>query len=326
MTSDSGRAAIVVDQGEDESRRGVLLGAAAYGMWGIFPIYFHMLAPSGALEILGQRIVWSAFFCLIAWVWLQDISWVKDLLRSPRRLALLTVAAFILSANWGIYIYAVVQDNVVEASLGYFINPLVLVVMGVVLLHERLRPLQWTAVGLGAVAVAIMTIDYGRPPWIALSLAFSFAVYGFIKKMVGGQIGALESMTTETVVLVPFALGLVVWLELSGRGTFSQDAPWHGLMLVGTGIITPLPLICFAAAARRVPLTTMGLLQFTSPVLQLVCGVVIFGEHVPAVRWFGFGIVWLALVALTIDSIRSLRRKARPVVTVDSTAEAGAAT
>ncbi|MGC4190850.1 MAG: EamA family transporter RarD [Thermomicrobiales bacterium] len=298
-------------QSDAESRQGFLLGAAAYGMWGVFPIYFHLLVPAGALEILGQRIVWSMVFCLLVWAFIRDIGWAKELLRSPRRLGLLTLAALVLSVNWGIYIYAVVADNVVEASLGYFINPLVLVVMGVLLLHERLRSLQWLAVGLGTVAVLVMTVDYGRLPWIALTLAFSFAIYGFIKKLVGGQIGALESMTTETVVLAPFALILVAWLEASGRGTFSQDAPWHGLMLVGTGIITPLPLVCFAAAARRVPLTTMGLLQFSAPILQLICGVAIFGEHVPPVRWFGFGIVWVALVVLTIDSVRHLRNRTR---------------
>lgn len=309
--------------GEEEGRRGLVLGAAAYGMWGIFPIYFHLLSPAGSLEILGQRIVWSMVFCTLAWLVIRDVGWIRVLLRSPRRLALLTIAAYILAVNWGVYIYAVVADNVVEASLGYFINPLVLVVMGVVLLHERLRPLQWLAVGLGTVAVVIMAVDYGRPPWIALTLAFSFAIYGFIKKLVGGQIGALESMTTETAVLAPLALALVVWLEVSGRGTFTQDAPLHGLMLIGTGVITPLPLICFAAAARRVPLTTMGLLQFVAPVLQLVCGVLIFGEHVPLVRWVGFGIVWLALVALTVDSVRHLRSRSR--VAEVAMAEAGAA-
>jgi chloramphenicol-sensitive protein RarD len=319
-TSTGGRAA---DASDGESRRGVVLGAAAYGMWGVFPIYFHMLAPSGALEILGQRIIWSTVFCLLAWVYLRDIGWVRTLLRSPRRLGLLALAAFVLSANWGIYIYAVVADNVVEASLGYFINPLVLVVMGVLLLHERLRPMQWLAVGLGTLAVIIMAVDYGRLPWIALSLAFSFAIYGFIKKLVGGQIGALESMTTETVVLAPFALALVAWLEMTGRGTFSHDTPWHGLMLVGTGIITPIPLVCFAAAARRVPLTTMGLLQFVAPILQLICGVLIFGETVPAVRWIGFGIVWVALVVLTADSIRHLRSRSR--IQEIAVAEAGAA-
>lgn len=308
---------------EDEGRRGLLLGAAAYGMWGVFPIYFHLLSPAGSLEILGQRIVWSMVFCSLAWLVIRDVRWVRDLLHSPRRLALLTLAAYILAVNWGVYIYAVVADNVVEASLGYFINPLVLVVMGVVLLHERLRPLQWAAVGLGTVAVVIMAVDYGRPPWIALTLAFSFAIYGFIKKLVGGQIGALESMTTETAVLAPLALVLVVWLEASGRGTFTLDAPWHGLMLVGTGIITPLPLVCFAAAARRVPLTTMGLLQFLAPVLQLICGVFVFGEHVPVVRWIGFGIVWLALVALTVDSVRHFRERSR--LQSIALAEAGAA-
>jgi chloramphenicol-sensitive protein RarD len=167
------------------------------------------------------------------------------------------------------------------------------------------------AVSLGAAAVTIIAIDYGRLPWIALTLAISFSIYGFIKKQVGGGIGALAGMTTETVILAPFALGAIIWLEATGRGTFSQDAPWHGIGLLGTGIATAIPLLFFAAAARRVPLTTMGLLQFLAPILQLLCGVFAFGEDVPVTRWVGFGFVWIALVLLAIDSVRAARRAAQ---------------
>jgi len=289
----------------------VLFGAAAYGMWGVFPLYFSVLAPAGAMEILVNRIVWSMLFCAVVWVVLRDVSWIRPLLAVPSRLFLLTVAAFVLAINWGGYIYAVTVDNVVETSLGYFINPLVLVLMGVVILHERLRPLQWAAVGIGALAVLVIAFDYGRPPWIALTLAFSFAIYGFIKKHVGADIGALASMTTETAVLAPFALAALVWIEVTGRGTFSHDPPGHALLLLASGAVTAGPLILFAAAARRVPLTTMGLLQFLAPVLQLICGVVILGEHVPPVRWAGFGLVWIALALLTFDSLQAARRRAR---------------
>ncbi len=294
-----------------ESERGVLFGAAAYGMWGVFPLYFNALAPAGALEILVNRVVWSMLFCAIVWIVLRDLSWVRPLLAVPRRLFLLVIAAIFLAINWGGYIYAVTVENVVETSLGYFINPLVLVLMGVLILHERLRPMQWTAVGIGAVAVLVIAFDYGRPPWIAMTLAFSFAIYGFIKKHVGADIGALASMTTETAVLAPFALIALVWIEASGRGTFTHDPPWHALLLLASGVITTGPLICFAAAARRVPLTTMGLLQFLAPVLQLICGVVILGEYVPPVRWVGFGLVWVALTLLTIDSMRAARARGR---------------
>ena len=295
-------------EGDD---RGVLLGAGAYILWGIFPLYFHMLAPASAGEILAHRMIWSLVFCAIAWLVIRDLSWVKDLFAEPRRFFLLVTAAVFLAINWAVYIYAITIGNIVEGSLGYFINPLFLVLMGVFLLHERLRMMQWIAVGVGAVAVLVIAFDYGRPPWIALALALSFSSYGFIKKKVGPGIGALASMTTETVVQAPFALAILIWLETTGRGTFSQHAPWHGLGLVGTGIITAFPLIMFAAAARRVPLTTMGLLQFLTPILQLICGVVVLGERVPATRWIGFGLVWVALVLLTVDSVQAANRRGR---------------
>jgi chloramphenicol-sensitive protein RarD len=288
---------------------GVLFGFAAYGMWGLFPLYFHTLAPATPWEILFQRIFWSMLFCALAWCFLRDRSWIRKLLDVPHRVGLLAVAAYILAINWGGYIYAVSVENVVETSLGYFINPLVLVVMGVVLLHERLRPAQWIAIGIGAMAVLVIAIDYGRPPWIALTLAFSFAIYGFIKKRVGTQIGALESMTAETALLIPAAIGGLVWIEVTGRGTFTQQGPAHALSLVLSGPLTAVPLICFAAAARRVPLATMGMLQFLAPVLQLVCGVLILNEHVPPVRWIGFGLVWVALVILSADSLRAARAR-----------------
>lgn len=292
-----------------DSRSGVLYGVAAYGMWGIFPIYFHILSPAGTVEILANRIVWSAVFCLLAWVVLRDLSWVRPLIAVPQRLVLLTVAALVLAVNWCGYIYAVNQNNVVETSLGYFINPLVLVLMGVVFLHERLRPLQWAALATGTVAVLVIAVDYGRPPWIALTLAFSFAIYGFIKKKVGPVIGALESMTVETIVLAPIALIVLVWIEAGHNGTLFTEGPGHTFALMISGVITAIPLICFSAAARRVALSTMGFLQFLAPTLQLVIGVWVLGEHVPGARWIGFGIVWIALVMLTADTILHSRRR-----------------
>lgn len=291
--------------------RGVAFGAGAYILWGIFPLYFHMLSPSSAGEILAHRMIWSLVFCAIAWCVIRDLSWVKELFAGPGRLFLLAMAALFLAINWAVYIYAITIGDIVEGSLGYFINPLFLVLMGVFLLHERLRMMQWIAVGIGAAAVLVIAFDYGRPPWIALALALSFSSYGFIKKKVGPGIGALASMTTETVVQAPFAMAILIWLETTGRGTFSEHAPWHGVGLIGTGIITAFPLIMFAAAARRVPLTTMGLLQFLTPILQLICGVVVLGERVPATRWIGFGMVWIALILLTVDSVQSANRRGR---------------
>jgi len=294
-----------------EVARGTLQGAAAYALWGVFPLYFHLLLPAGAVEIVIHRVVWTLVVCLVLVAVLRDTGWVRPLLRAPRSLLTLAVAAAVIALNWGVYVYAVNSGHVVEAALGYFVNPLVTVLAGVVLLHERLRPLQWAAVALGLVAVVVLTVDYGRPPWIALVLAVSFATYGLMKNKVGVGLGALASLTSETVLLAPFAVAGLVWLELAGSGTFTAESPGHALLLVSTGLATAGPLLLFAAAARRVPLTTIGLLQFMTPVLQLLCGVVLLGERVPPSRWVGFGIVWLALVLLSADSVRTARRRSR---------------
>ncbi len=295
--------------GEREVRRGTVFGGLAYLLWGVFPLYFHALLPAGSIEILVHRVVWSLLVCLVLVAVLRDTSWIRPLLAAPRRLARLGFAAMFIAVNWGVYIYGVNSGQVVEASLGYFINPLVTVLLGVVLLRERLRRLQWVAVGLGAVAVVVLTVDYGHVPVIALVLAGSFATYGLMKKRIGVDLGALGSLTAETALLFPFAAAALVWLEVTGRGTMAHQPPWHGLLLASTGIATAVPLLMFAAAARRVPLTTIGLLQFTTPVLQLLCGVLLLGEHVPASRWVGFSIVWLALGVLTADQVRAARAR-----------------
>lgn len=286
-------------------RRGTLFGAGAYLLWGAFPLYFHALLPANALEILLHRMIWSLAFCLVALAALRSFGWVRPLLRHPARLVMLGIAAVTIAMNWGVYIYAVNSGHVVEAALGYFFNPLVTVMLGVVLLRERLRVLQWFAVTLGLVAAVVLTLDYGRPPWVALVLALSFATYGLMKKRVGVGLGALQSLSTETALLFPFAIGALIWLELGGQGTFTSEGLGHTLLLASTGIATAVPLLLFAAAARRIPLVTIGLLQFMTPVLQLLCGVLLMGEVVPPSRWVGFGIVWLALVVLTADSLRA---------------------
>ena len=227
------------------------------------------------------------------------------LVRSPRQVGWLAVAALVIAVNWGVYIYATTTEHVIEASLGYFVNPLVTVALAVGVLGERLRRLQWAAVAVGVVAVVVLTVDYGRLPWIALLLAVSFAVYGLAKKKAGSGLSALTSLTAETLLLTPVALGVLAWVEASGRGTFTADAPWHPLLLASTGVVTAVPLLLFAAAARRVPLTTTGLLQYITPVLQLALGVLVLGEQMPASRWAGFGLVWVALALLTVDVLRA---------------------
>jgi chloramphenicol-sensitive protein RarD len=227
------------------------------------------------------------------------------------RVGALSAAAVFIAVNWGVYIYAVNSGHVVEAALGYFVNPLVTVLLGVVVLRERLRVLQWVAVGIGFGAVAVLTFAYGRPPWIAAVLAFSFATYGLIKNRVGRGVGALTSLSVETAVLTPFALVWLVWMELNGTGTFTGGGTQHSLLLAAAGVVTAVPLLLFAAAARRVPLSTIGLLQYLTPTLQFLIGVLIMGEQMPPARWVGFTLVWLALVVLTWDGLRTAHNRAR---------------
>ncbi|GAA3109799.1 EamA family transporter RarD [Streptosporangium carneum] len=294
-----------------ESRRGVLYGIAAYSMWGLFPLYWPLLKPSGALEILAHRVTWSLVAVVVILAVRRHWSWFRELLRTPKKLGLLVLAAAIITVNWGVYIYGVNSGHVVESALGYFINPLVSVLFGVVLLKERLRPWQWGAVGLGTVAVVLLAADYGRPPWIALTLAVSFGTYGLVKKI--AQVGAAESMTVETLVLLPPALGYLLFLQGQGTGTFGSLGAGHALLLVGGGLITAVPLLCFTAAAIRVPLTTIGLLQYIAPVLQFLVGVFVVHEVMPPSRWAGFAIVWLALSVFTWDSLRAAREARRTV-------------
>ncbi|MFF0867803.1 EamA family transporter RarD [Nonomuraea sp. NPDC003560] len=290
-------------------RRGVLFGIAAYTMWGLFPLYWPLLKPSGAVEILAHRMVWSLVAVAVVLAVRRHWSWFRELARQPRKLVLLTIAAIVITVNWGTYIYAVNTGHVVESALGYFINPLVSVLFGVLVLRERLRPLQWTAVGFAALAVVVLTLDYGRLPWIALTLAVSFGVYGLVKKQ--ANVAATESLAVETLVLLLPALGYLIYLEFAGQATFGQQGFGHALLLVGAGIITAVPLIFFGAAAIRVPLSTVGVLQYIAPILQFIVGVTIAGEVMPPSRWIGFSIVWLALAIFTYDSLRAARTAAR---------------
>ncbi|CAL9455214.1 EamA family transporter RarD [Streptomyces sp. enrichment culture] len=292
-----------------EGRAGLLNGFAAYGMWGLVPLFWPLLIPAGAVEILAHRMVWSLFFVAAALLFIRRWAWLGELLRQPRRLALVTLAATVISLNWGVYIWAVNSGHVVEASLGYFINPLVTIAMGVLLLKERLRPAQWAAVGVGACAVVVLTVGYGQPPWISLCLALSFATYGLVKKKV--DLGGVESLAAESSILFLPALGYLVWLGSRGDATFTTEGAGHVLLLVASGLVTALPLACFGAAAIRVPLSTLGLLQYLTPVLQFLLGVLYFKEAMPPERWAGFALVWLALTLLTWDALRTARRTAR---------------
>jgi chloramphenicol-sensitive protein RarD len=287
------------------SPRGLVYGAGAYFLWGLFPVYWPLLEPASAVEVLAHRVVWSLLFVGMVLAIQRQWAWIRSLGR--RRLALLTVAAVVIAVNWGTYIYGVTNEHVVETSLGYFINPLVTVLLGVLVLGERLRRVQWAALGIASTAVIVLTADYGRPPWIALILAFSFGTYGLIKKSVG--IGAVQSLTVETAVLFVPALAYLGWLMAAGESTFGQVSAGHALLLAGTGPVTAIPLLLFGAAARRLPLTVLGLLQYLAPVLQFLFGVLLFHEPMPPARLVGFALVWTALVILTVESVRHRRRQ-----------------
>jgi chloramphenicol-sensitive protein RarD len=289
-----------------EHRIGLLNGFAAYGMWGLVPLFWPLLKPAGAAEILANRMVWSLAFVALALLFVRRWAWAGELLRQPKRLGLVALAAAVITVNWGVYIWAVNAGHVVEASLGYFINPLVTIAMGVLILKERLRPLQWVAVGVGVASVVVLTVGFGRPPWISLCLAFSFATYGLVKKKVA--LGGIESLAAETAIQFLPALGYLIWLSVHGGSTFTSEGPGHAVLLASTGVVTALPLVCFGAAAIRVPLSTLGLLQYLAPVFQFGLGILYFHEAMPPERWVGFALVWLALVLLTWSAMQSARR------------------
>jgi chloramphenicol-sensitive protein RarD len=291
----------------DEARRGFLFGVAAYGLWGLFPLYWPLLEPAGAVELLAHRVAWSAVTMVLLVALLRRGSRVRALLRSPRTRWLLMLAAALISVNWGMFIYGVNSGQVVEVSLGYFINPLVTVLAGVVVLGERLRRAQWAALGLAASAVVGLTLAIGSPPWIALTLAFSFAGYGLVRKK--ADVGAIEGLTVETLLVVPLALAYLWWLGAAGQAQSLDDWPWHLVLLATSGLVTALPLVCFGAAATRVPLTTLGLLQYATPTLHFLIGVLVYGEEMPAARWVAFAVIWLALAVFSLDSLHHRQRQ-----------------
>ncbi|MFC9821021.1 EamA family transporter RarD [Streptomyces erythrochromogenes] len=307
---------------QNEQRAGLLYGFGAYGMWGLVPLFWPLLMPAGAVEILAHRMTWSLAVVGLALLAVRRWGWIRELLRQPRKLGLTALAASVISVNWGLYIWSVNNGHVVESSLGYFINPLVSIAMGVLVLGERLRRAQWVAVGLSFVAVLVLAIGYGRPPWISLVLACSFATYGLIKKKL--NMGGLESLAAETAMLFLPALGYLLWLGAQGQSSFTSQGVGHALLLAATGLVTAIPLVFFGAAAIRVPLSTLGLLQYMAPVFQFGLGVLYFHEAMPPERWAGFSLVWAALALLTWDALRTARRSRARLVAAPAVAPAPA--
>ena len=299
--------------GAGEARRtdreiGVAAAVGAHTLWGLFPIFFGLLAPAGALEILAQRLVWTLVVMVAVAVAVGRLRRLRTL--TPRSALMVTAAAAAISINWGVYIYGVTSGRVVETALGYFINPLVTVLIGMVVLRERITRWQGVAVGFGGVAVVVLTVGYGRPPWIALILALSFGTYGLIKKTV--PLDPVTSLTAEGIVTAPFAVGYLTWLAVVGAGTFTGHGPGHTALLVSAGVVTAVPLLLFGTAAKRVPLVTLGIIQYLTPALQMVWGVAVLHEAMPPSRWAGFALIWVALAVFTADALLRARRGRRP--------------
>lgn len=289
----------------ERERRGLGYGLAAYGLWGAVPLFWPLVARASALEILAHRVIWSMVLSLILVRTVVPRGWWSRV-GDRRTLLLLGAAAAVVSVNWGVYIWAVNHDHVVEASLGYYINPILSILVGVVALRERLGPVQWVSVGLATAAVVVLTVDYGHPPWTALVLAVSFATYGVIKNRLGA--GAVDSLAVESTLLAPIALAYLGYLEFTGAATFVRLGWTQSLLLTATGVVTLVPLLCFAGAATRLPLSTMGLLQYLTPTAQFMLGIGYFHEAMSTGRWAGFGLVWLALAIMSIDGLRRARR------------------
>ncbi|WP_069167100.1 EamA family transporter RarD [Nocardia altamirensis] len=289
---------------------GVAFGTSAFFLWGLFPAFFGLLAFASAAEVVAQRILWTLVVVLAVLAVRGRIKELRGI--SARIWRLAAVASAAIAINWGVYVYGVTSGHVVECALGYFINPLVTVAFGVVVFRERLAGPQWVALGLGATAVVVLTVDYGRPPVIALVLACSFATYGLVKKVI--PLDALRGIAAEGIVAAPFALVFAVVLAITGRSEFASSAG-HAALMMATGPVTLVPLLLFAVAAQRVPLSTMGLLQYLTPALQMAWGVAIAHEPMPPSRWAGFALIWAALALFTTHALLRARRNARTAKT-----------
>jgi len=283
---------------------GLLFGFSSYILWGLFPLYWPLLEPANPLEIVAHRAVWTLVFCFIVLLLSKQIHSTLGVLKNPKAMAALLLTTILISINWITYIWATNNGHVVEAALGYYINPLIIIAFGVLLLREKMRPLQWLAVAIAAVGVLVLTIDYGRLPWVAISLALSWGSYGLVKKKL--NLGALDGLAIETLIsLIPY-LGYLIYIGNQGDGQFGHSAGLT-LLLISAGAVTATPLLLFNGSTTRLPYSTIGLLQYITPTIQFSIGVWVRHEDMPAARWIGFVIIWFALIALGIDLVRSSR-------------------
>ena len=289
-------------------RQGLFYGFAAYAVWGLFPIYFMALMPANPLEVVVYRVIFSLLFCAVLISLTRAWPRIVATLKQPRTVLTLGIAGALIFINWEVFILAVYANQVVETSLGYFINPLVTVGLGVLFYRERLRVTQWVAVGVGIVAVLVLTLGVGQIPWIALILAFSFGFYGFVKKRVGPSVKAIDGLAFESAWVTPVAIvQFIVVANTAGVGLFDLG-PWHAALMLFSGVLTAIPLMLFAAGARRLPLSVIGLIQYFTPVSSFLLGILVFHEAMPPARWAGFALVWVAIIILTVDMLRAARK------------------
>jgi chloramphenicol-sensitive protein RarD len=289
------------------------LGAtfAAYGLWGLFPLYFNLLTKAGSAEIVAHRIAWTLVFCALGVTLTRGWGRVRTAWRDRRLVGHLALAGVLVSANWLLYVFAVLTGHVVDAALGYFFNPLVTVVLAVVVQRERLRPVQVGALGVGLAAVVVIGVGYGQFPWLGVGLAVTFGLYALVKSRVGQAVGPMVGIGFEAATTAPLAIAYIVVLELLGQGSFIGQGLGHTAALAGTGVVTAVPLLFFAYGAARLPLATVGLIQYITPMAQFSLGVWVFHESMPTARWIGFGLIWVALTLLSADMVRTFRRYRR---------------
>jgi chloramphenicol-sensitive protein RarD len=293
-----------VNPKRSEYSLGLIFGIGSYILWGLFPLYWPLLKPANPLEIVSHRAVWTLVFCLIILALTKQMHSTLAIIKRPKIMAGLFLTTILVSINWLTYIWATNNGHVVEAALGYYINPLIIIAFGVLLLREKMRPLQWVAVGIAAVGVTILTIDYGRLPWVAISLALSWGTYGLVKKKL--DLGALDGLAIETLIsLIPYA-GYLLYLGKQGTGQFGHT-PGLTILLISAGAVTAIPLLLFNGSTTRLPYSIIGLLQYITPTIQFSIGVWINHEDMPLARWIGFLVIWLALIALGTDLVKSSR-------------------
>ncbi len=291
---------------------GVAYAGAAYLLWGVLPLYFLLLVPTGPWEVVAWRVLLSFVFCVVLLTVTRGWGALMTIVRQPRLLALTALAGVLIYVNWQVFLIGTLTGHVIETSLGYFINPITTVLLGVFVLRERLRRLQWAAIAIAAVAVAVIVVVYGKFPWIALSLTASFGIYGLIKKKIGPAVDAVSGLTLESFWLIPIAVVQLLLVAATPAGiTMGQHGGWHALLLAFAGVATAVPLLLFAAGTRRIDLTVIGMIQFVTPVMQFVIGAAVLGEPMPIERWIGFILVWIAIAVFLADLVLTARRGRR---------------